>query len=83
MTCVATLSEEHKRRVQGDLYGWTTLAFACGPAGVTEQARETLLEFRELNPDYRLSDFAAHEPFRDSRTLKSILAVMRAAGLPD
>lgn len=77
------LAEEYKRRVQGDLYGWTTLAFAYGAAGVTDRARETMLEFRELYPDYRLSDFAAHEPFRDPRTLDSVLAVMRAAGLPD
>jgi hypothetical protein len=42
-----------------------------------------LLEFRELYPDYRFFRLHGHEPFRDSRTLKSILSVMRAAGLPD
>lgn len=77
------LAEEYKRRVKGDLYGWTTLAFACGASGASDRAREIMAEFRELFPDYRLSDFADHEPFRDPKVLNRVLAVMRAAGLPD
>ena len=78
-----SLAEEYMRRVPADLYAYTTLAVAYGLAGSPGRASETIDAFRERYPSYRITDFEAHEPFRDPAMLSRVVEVLRAAGLPD
>jgi adenylate cyclase len=76
------LAEEYMRRVPTDLFAHLLLAHAQSFNGFPNRARQIIKRFRELFPTYRLSDFEAHEPFRDRSILDTLLEHLRAVGLP-
>lgn len=57
---------------------------ACHAAiGNTEKAREQVHQTLKLRPDFKVSEFAAHLPYRSSSDLQSFLDTLRRGGLPD
>ncbi len=77
------LAEENMRRVPKDLYAYTALVIACARCGLSAEANGMMETFRQRFPNYRLSHYAAHEPFRDADVLENTLEILRKAGLPE
>lgn len=78
-----SLAQEYCRRVPGTPYGYTLLATAQGLAGQKDGARETVAALREAHPQFFLSEYCRHEPFRDNSILEKLAGELREAGLPD
>ncbi len=81
-TAVA-LAEEYMQRVPKDLYAYTALVIAYARCGLSAEANGMMETFRQRFPNYRLSDYATHEPFRNAGVLENTLEILRKAGLPE
>jgi adenylate cyclase len=51
--------------------------------GRLDEARKTAAKVRQLEPTFRLSEFAKTQPYRDTRDLECLLDRLREAGLDD
>ena len=52
-------------------------------SGAQDDARQTAREIVALDPEFRVSTFAASQPYRDPATLDRLVDTLRQAGLPD
>jgi len=48
-----------------------------------DQARRTADEIIEIDPEFRISEYAKRQPYRDAESLSKIVHALRAAGLPE
>ena len=48
-----------------------------------DQARRTADEIIEIDPEFRISEYAKKQPYRDAESLSQIVHALRAAGLPE
>lgn len=52
-------------------------------AGLDTEAHRVADQITEINPEFRISEYAKNLPYRDSAKVHSIIETLRAAGLPD
>jgi hypothetical protein len=49
----------------------------------TDDARRVAQEILSIEPTFSISAYAETQPYKDSKTLESIVGALRDAGLPD
>ena len=52
-------------------------------AGENDEARRTADEIVEIDPEFRISEYAKKQPYRDAENLVQIVQALRSAGLPE
>ncbi len=52
-------------------------------SGARDQARQIAREIIRIDPSFRLSTYAASQPYRDTATLDHLINNLREAGLPE
>jgi adenylate cyclase len=60
-----------------------TLCTDYALAGDERQAREAAEAILVLNPAFRISDYAAQQPYRDQSKLEQVAQALQSAGLPE